>query len=192
MIKSTIPLAQSPAAWRRTAIGLKRSADIIWDQWFGIFKRLEGGRIAKTSTQEAGDLILLIPSFLLLYGLSLENTLKGLLVSTDPSVAVSTVKWNIKGGGHDLCELVKKTEVPITTDEQELLNALTQAVLWAGRYPVPKMHADKSDFPIPLGPFFKEMDVTSVVRRFSDLKASCDALYLRILKKYPEEENEKT
>jgi len=180
-----IPLAQSPEAWRRTAIGLKRSAEIIWEHWFGIFKRLEGGQVVKTTYQEAGDIYLLIPTFLLLYGLALENALKGLLVANDPTIVVSPVKWKIKGGGHDLCQLYKKVGFLATADEQELLDALTQAVLWAGRYPVPKNHADKTDFPIPVGPYFQGMNVNSVVSRFSDLKASYDTLYLRILNKYP-------
>ncbi len=187
-----IPLAQCPQAWHRTAVGLKRSADIVWEQWFGIFKRLEGGQTATATRQEAGDLYLLIPSFLLLYGLALENALKGLLVANDPSIVGSTVKWRIKGGGHDLRHLYSESHLLVKADEQELLAALTQAVIWAGRYPVPRNHAGKPDFPIPLGPCFQGMDVNSVVPRFSDLKNSCDALYLRILSKYPGQMNDET
>lgn len=190
MGQTTIPSAQSPEAWRRTAFGLKRSADIIWEQWYGIFKRLKGGKKIKSTNNELGDLKFLIPPFLLLYGLALENALKGLMVANDPLIVASTVKWKIKGGGHDLGELYKKSDLLLIAEEQELLNALTQAVLWAGRYPVPKKHADKSEFPIPLGPFFQDMDLNSVVDCFNDLKNSCDALYSRILSKYPEQQND--
>jgi len=133
-----IPLAKSPEAWRITAIGLKRSADIIWEQWFEIFSRLEGGKIAKASNQEADDLTLLVPSFFLLYGLALENAFKGLIISKDPSIMESEVKWKIKGGGHDLSELCHECGLSITNDEQKLLDDLTQGILWAGRYTVPK------------------------------------------------------
>jgi len=184
MEQPTIPLAQYPDAWRRTAIGLKRSADIIWEKWFGIFSRLEGGQIAKASSQEAGDLYLLIPSFLLLYGLSIENALKGLLVAKDPCIVKVKVKWKISGGGHDLIELYKESGLLISADEQEVLGALTEAVLWTGRYPVPKNHADKSEFPIPLGPFFRNIDIASVVSRFGDLKNTYDKIYSRILSRY--------
>jgi hypothetical protein len=36
----TKSLAQDPYAWRLSAIGLKKSADIIWQQLFKIFQRL--------------------------------------------------------------------------------------------------------------------------------------------------------
>lgn len=188
MKQSKIPLAKSPDAWRTTAIGLKRSADIIWEKWFVIFSRLEGGRIAKASNREAGDLYLLIPSFLLLYGLALENALKGLIIAQDPSIMESKVKWKIKGGGHDLRELYKESGLSITNDEKELLDDLTQAILWAGRYPVPKKHANKSKFFIPLGPSFKSIDISSVVSRFANLKKSCDQIYLLAISKYSRNE----
>lgn len=192
MVEPTISLAQSPRAWRRTAIGLKRSADIIWEQWFGIFKRFEGGQVAKATTQEAGDLYLLIPPFLLLYGLAFENALKGLLISNDPSIVLSVIKWDIKNGGHNLRQLYKESGLFATSQEQELLDDLTQAVLWAGRYPVPKNHADKSDFPIPIGPYFRGMNVTTVISCFSDLKNSCDTLFSRILNKYLIQKDDET
>jgi len=192
MEQPTISLAQSPGAWRRTAIGLKRSADIIWQQWFGIFRRLEGGQTATATEQEVGDLYLLVPSFLLLYALALENAFKGLLVACDPSIVASKIKWKTKGGGHNLRALCQESGLPVTPYEQKLLDDRTQAVLWAGRYPVPKNHADKSDFAIPLGPFFQDVDLASVVSCFSDLKNSCDTLYARILSEYPGQRNDET
>lgn len=151
MESDKIPLAQSPEAWRRTAIGLKRSADIIWKQWFGIFSRLEGGQTAKATRQEVGDIYLLLPSFLLLSGLAIENALKGLPVSKEPSIVESKIQWKVGSGGHDLGELFKSNGFLPTSDEQEFLDALTQAVLWAGRYPVPKHHANESEIGIPMG-----------------------------------------
>jgi hypothetical protein len=157
MKEETVPLAKSPDAWRRTAIGLKRSANIIFEQWYGIFKRLDGGQIASATTQEAGDLNLLFPTYLLLVGLSLENALKGLMIAKNPSLVESKIKWKIKGGSHNLIELYKQTGLSAKTDEIELLDALTRAVLWAGRYPVPKKHNNKSEFTIFLGPYFRNV-----------------------------------
>lgn len=184
MEESKNSLAQSPAAWRQTAIGLKRSADIIWEQWFGIFQRLEGGRTATATQQEAVDLSFLLPTFLLLYGLAIENATKGLLVSKDNSIVESVIKWNVKSGGHDLRELYTATGLLIEKEEQELLDALTQAVLWAGRYPVPKNHANKREFGISLGPFLKTPEIGSIVDDISKLKKVCDNLYLRALSSY--------
>ena len=178
-------MAQSPEAWRLTAIGLKRSADIIWKQWFGIFSRLEGGQIAKATPQEVGDVYLLLPSFLLLSGLAIENVLKGLLISKEPSVVETKIRWKVGLGGHDLGELFKSNGFIPTSDEQEFLDALTQAVLWSGRYPVPKYHANEAEIGIPIGPFFRNLDIASVVSRMSELKEACDSLFSRTLSKYP-------
>ena len=188
MEKTANSLAKSPEAWRRTALGLKRSADIIWGQWFEIFQRLDGGQIAKATPQEAGDVYLLLPTFLLLYGFAIENVSKGLLVAKDASVVESVIKWKVKGGGHDLRELYTATGLLVATDEQELLDALTQAVLWAGRYPVPKNHENKPEFGIFLGPLFKKPEIDSLVDNFSKLKKLCDKLYLRAMNDYPENE----
>ncbi len=185
MEREKIPLAQSPEAWRRTAIGLKRSADIIWKQWFGIFSRLGGGKTAKATPQEVGDVYFLLPSFLLLSGLAIENALKGLLISKEPSIVDSKIKWEVSLGGHDLGGLFKSNGFLPTDDEQEFLDALTQAVLWAGRYPVPKHHANKFEFGIPLGPFLRNPDINSLVSRMSELKEALDSIYSRTLSKYP-------
>lgn len=181
----SIPLAQTPEAWRRTSISFKRSADIIWEKWFNVFKRLDGDRPLKVTSQECGDIYLLLPIFLLLVGFAIENALKGLLIAEDPSIVESKVKWKIKSGGHDLRELYKQTNLSITAEEQELLDALTQAVIWAGRYPVPKNHKNEPNFGIPLGPLFKNPDIESLVSRCSILKETCDKLLSIILRKYP-------
>jgi hypothetical protein len=188
MKETTNSLAKSPKAWRRTSIGLKRSADIIWEKWFEIFQRLDGGQTAKATPQEADDLISLLPTYLLLYGLAIENVSKELLVAKDASVVESVIKWKVKGGGHDLRELYTATGLLIVTDEQELLDALTEAVLWAGRYPVPKNHENKTEFGISLGPLFKKPKIDSLVDNFSKLKKMCDKLYSCAMSNYPENE----
>jgi len=180
------PLAKLPEAWRGTAIGLKRSADIIWERWFGIFSRCEGGKTFEATPQECGDVRLLLPSFLLLAGLALENALKGLLISNDPSIVDSRVKWDIGSGGHDLGALLESIGLSPTSEEKEFLDALTQAVLWSGRYPVPKYHGNESDIGIPLGPFFRNIDIASAVSCMSEMKNVFNSLYSQVLKRYPE------
>ena len=186
MEEDKIPLAKSPEAWRTTAIGLNRSAHIIWKKWFGIFGRLEEGKTVKVTPQEAGDVSLLLFPFLLLAGLALENALKGLLICNDPSIVDSKVKWDIGLGGHDLWALAESTGLNPTSDEKEFLDALTQAVLWSGRYPVPKHHGNESDIGIPTGPFLRNLDTTSLVSCMSELKNAFDNIYSQVLKRYPE------
>jgi hypothetical protein len=183
--KKSVPLAQSSRAWRQTAAGLKRTADIVWERWFGIFKRLDGGQTAMATVQEGRDLMLLLPSVLLLYGLALENAVKGLLIAKDTSIVESRIKWKMKAGAHDLRELFKKADLLITSEEEDLLDALSDAVLWGGRYPVPKNHANRLDFPILLGLKSRTVDVMSIVSSFSDLKNSWERIYCHVLSKYP-------
>ena len=136
-----------------------------------------------------------MPSVLLLYGLALETALKGLLRTTHRyrgRRVGEITKWKGKGSGHDLRTLYEKTHLPITSEEQDLLDALSEAVLWSGRYPAPKIHDNKSDFPIQLGlrPRTGAIGIQSLVPSFSDLKNSWDALYSRILSRYPEQNND--
>lgn len=175
-----LPLAESPEAWRRTAIGLKRSADLIWEQWYGHLSRLNGGEVVKFSPQGAGDLALLLPSYLLLLGLAYENALKGLLVAKEPSRVRHKVKWQIPKGGHDLKELCAVADFPLNSDEEEILKALTEATMWAGRYPVPKDHDGLENHPIPLGWKLDILNVDNVGEKFAEYKLKCDQLFARL------------
>jgi len=52
---------------------------------------------------------------------------------------------------HELVAFVTATGLPLTTDEQELLERLKRAVLWFGRYPVPKDYRDRDETRLPDG-----------------------------------------
>ena len=117
--------------------------------------------------------------------MAIENAIKGLLISKEPSIVDSKIRWKVGSGGHDLGELLKSNGVIPSSDEQEFLDALTQAILWAGRYPVPKYHANESEIGIPIGPFFRNINIASVVSRMAEMKRTVDSLYSTILSKYP-------
>ena len=123
----------------------------------------------------------------MLCGLALENALKGLIVANGRAVLDDQIRWtDIGDGGHNLLDLCNKNHLQITENDQEFLGALTQAILWTGRYPVPKHHANKPDFGIPLGPYLKgKLDLDTIVKRFADYKNSYDRLYQSIMSQYP-------
>ncbi len=79
---------------------------------------------------------------LLLYGLSFENLIKGLLISEEPML--------LKGGklskhllGHDLTKLAGRlNSINLDSNERDLLTLLSDVVPYHGRYPVPRNAQD--------------------------------------------------
>jgi hypothetical protein len=183
--RNDTPRAELPNAWRSTARGLNRSAELIWERWLELWSKLDGGRPVQMVTREALDVIDLLPPYLLLSGLAFENLLKGLLVSKDPEIVRGKMNWNISKGGHDLKKLCDLANILVSAEDLSILEARTEAILWAGRYPVPKFHEGKSEFGIPIGLEQGAFKVGEMVSRFSRHKARCDDLLNRIDEMYP-------
>lgn len=80
----------------------------------------------------------------LLLGYSFENLLKGIVVAQRGS-AGSADKMDKDLKTHNmknLLNLVDCTQIHISDDEKKLLLYLEPYVLWAGRYPLPKLSDD--------------------------------------------------
>jgi hypothetical protein len=75
---------------------------------------------------------------MLLYGLSIENVAKGLIVKANPPTVVNGKLREWSGSGHNQMELLKEAGVNLSPQEQDLAIRLTAFVEWAGRYPIPK------------------------------------------------------
>ena len=71
----------------------------------------------------------------MLCGMSLELLFKAIVVAKDGEPDKNS---------HDLPALAKSAGVPVTDKQAGLLKLLSQYVIWAGRYPVPKSK-DKYD-----------------------------------------------
>lgn len=175
-------IAYFPDAWRLTAIGLQRSADIIWENWYLLFSKI-GGQPAKLPQNAIVDLAYTIGSFLLLSGLALENLLKGILIARNKAKFKEVIRWNIHKGGHDLMDLCGMADIELTDREKKIIDALTEAVLWAGRYPVPKKHLKQKDLAIPLGCDMSGMTVDNIHSIFENYKKNLDSIFIRILRK---------
>lgn len=126
----------APEYWYTYAVELADTADQIYraskKQWVGyLYSNPDGSK--KTVRRP-----LVSRPVLLMYGLSIENLIKGLLISEDPTL--------LQGGklgkhllGHDLGKLanrLKSTE--LDADERNLLALLSDVVPYHGRYPVPR------------------------------------------------------
>lgn len=73
-----------------------------------------------------------------LEALAFENLLKGILVaSMEPANVTIGSRLPSALKGHNLSSLAKKAGLPLTTDEVSILDALTECILWKGRYMIP-------------------------------------------------------
>lgn len=126
----------SPEFWYTYAHELADTADEIFrkskGQWVAYIYKNADGSTTKTSRP------LVSRPVLLLYGLSLENILKGLLISEDPML--------LQGGKlskhlqvHDLAKLSRRLKsIQFDRTELQLLELLSDVVPYHGRYPVPR------------------------------------------------------
>lgn len=82
---------------------------------------------------------------LLLLAISVENALKS-VKAKNGGIIVSGGKIDKsalgKKNGHDLVDLANSIDFPLNVSERELLEQLTEVVLWAGRYQQPLTASD--------------------------------------------------
>lgn len=117
--------AIQPRSWVTTAFALITAAE----------RSLAGPPLAEES-ERAGQLCV----YAMLAGLAIENLVKGWLHECDArhmtTVADGRLQKDIPG--HALTWFVERTGMPLRPQDEELLRALQQAVVWSGRYPVAK------------------------------------------------------
>lgn len=126
----------APEFWYTYAHELADAADAIFrkskSQFVGyIYKNKDG-----STTQTRRPLV--SRPVLLLYGLSIENLLKGLLISEKPEL-LQGGKLSKHLQGHDLVKLCRRLEsIQFDDSELKLLELLSDVVPYHGRYPVPR------------------------------------------------------
>jgi hypothetical protein len=85
--------------------------------------------------------------FMMLAGFAIENLCKGCAVEKLTFEERAEVKANgnlpKRLEGHNLLELVKGVDLSVTIEEEELLQRLRRAVVWFGRYPIPKYYRNR-------------------------------------------------
>jgi hypothetical protein len=131
------PGSPEPHGWLDEAVGLFRAAEELFAAWQAKAARLRPG-MSVAGSEVLPDIIYLLKSYLLLSALSLENLLKGAIIAKDPALLrTDRLLWEGVGhGGHDLADLLRRAGFSPSVPEQDLLEALTEAIVWSGRYPV--------------------------------------------------------
>lgn len=131
-----------PGHWLERAEGLRFGARTLMDA----FCKLMNSRPTNFSrVQELGS----FHSTMLLLGLALENLCKGVRLAKDPKqLAEEGGRYVWKGEKtHDLLKLASHL-CKLEQNERDLLQKLTEAVVWMGKYPIPLnsdiYHASKS------------------------------------------------
>jgi hypothetical protein len=115
-----------PLVWYNKSSDLHASAGALWlsmqDDYSSIFSnRLELGDQFRMS-------IAVRPVYLMLCGLSLELIYKAIVIARGATPPVS----------HDLINLANIAQIKINNKAKKILSALTQSIVWEGKYPVPK------------------------------------------------------
>lgn len=87
--------------------------------------------------------------FYLLAGLALENIMKGILIARDKSLLSKGMISNKKILKHNLSDLFKEVGLALSDRELNLVERVSETVVWAGRYPVPKHESARALRPIP-------------------------------------------
>jgi len=147
--EGTFKAAQSPSAWLMSAERLRDGAEAIFthEQPYELaylrahdVATKEAVAMAYSEGKDAGIVEIKArtpnyPAAQLLYAYALENLLKGIMVSNDPTL-VSGGKLNPKLQTHDLLKLAKAAGFTLHAQEIPIAEALAKLSVWAGRYPV--------------------------------------------------------
>ncbi len=124
---------RTPGVWALSARRLRRAAEIIFDHYGKDLRDMEAG----VSPVELENLEI-SGCGTLLYGLAVENILKGILLSTSQDAIDHGKLRKWPGGGHDLVLLAAEAKITLSVTEEDILKRLSACVRWAGRYPIPK------------------------------------------------------
>jgi hypothetical protein len=130
----------APEYWYTYAQELAETADQIYrtskQEWVAYLHRNDDGSVRTARRPVVSR------SVMLLYGLSIENLIKGILISENPSF-LEGGKLNKHLIGHDLLKLAgRMRSVNIESADYDLLALLSDVVPYLGRYPVPKSAQD--------------------------------------------------
>jgi len=118
--------------WRIQAYDLRASAGLLWyaienndhTQMKGYLGLSEGIDIGASCKR----------TYCMIAGLAFELLLKSIVLEKKPNISFID--------SHNLLHLLKICEIEICQDELNILNLLTEYVVWAGRYPIPKKAED--------------------------------------------------
>ena len=148
--KALFKAGQQPSSWLSSAESLRDAAEIILQgeaknalSYSQEVEKAKEELAADPTVDASAEIRCEPPNYLpgqLLYGYALENVLKGLIIANDPSVANET-KLDDEIAKHELVDLAATAKFDCP-QEVDILKALTQLSVWAGRYPVARKLKD--------------------------------------------------
>ncbi len=123
-------------SWKRKAQSLKKAADIIWE-YFIKYIRLGEGKDAKTRYALALVNLDIAEVSLMIYGLAIENLVKGIIISENPEL-IKNGKIDKRLISHNLSKLLSEVNVTLKKDEKEMILILEDHIKWKSKYPISK------------------------------------------------------
>ncbi|KHT49323.1 hypothetical protein [Vibrio sinaloensis] len=108
-------MSVNPRYWHNKSADLFTSAHVLW----------------KAMETDSSLSVSCYATYKMLMGMSFEALLKGLLIESQ-QVPISNLAT------HDLVDLAKTLGLILSKEENKALTVLTDYVLWAGKYPMPK------------------------------------------------------
>jgi hypothetical protein len=184
---------RSEDAWRRKAAQLYQAAMLILEDaseaHSALDRRLFQGGSRSLTKQDSYELqrFNLHEVGFYLIGMTFENLFKGLWIMQNPGDAalVESVRSRFPGfSNHMLKEFARKTHFTISIEEETILDALTEHILWVGRYPVP-LTRDKYHHTLSSGhPSYRISSAKSVFSMELPLPAKVSALLDRLVGAY--------
>jgi len=128
------PMALSVAAWFWKGAALRHASDIVWDQFWRTWSMAIDSHIEDEDLSPEQKLdIKLGAVWRMLTGMAIEAFTKGIILARG-----SKKLSDVTGLGHRLKTLCAKAQINLQSKEKSYLEVLEKAVVWEGRYPVPK------------------------------------------------------
>lgn len=123
---------------------LRRAANYMFEIHFAAgmrsIERMQSGSIKVTEMTDAESEEWqdqgLVSVYFLLMGYSIENLLKGILLSQKPELFHPSERMK-RFGHHKLIRLCNEVGVELQSDEKKWLMKLTEYIEWQGKYPIP-------------------------------------------------------
>jgi hypothetical protein len=183
--------SRDPNQWRKHSLSLRRSAEVLWEDFAAILVDGIKQDATEGKTQDFSAAIEALETTKLLYGLALETALKAWIVEKHPEKIEIRVTLDGTGeashaelravgvsnsNGHNLLALAEAAgvfgptfqKVLKTTEDKAVIRNicrdLGEVVIWRGRYPVPLSSSD----PLVLDPSVPTVAVAHYLRDFLD------------------------
>lgn len=145
-----------PEEWFDYARELKEASDDLWEMSnkTHIVFQTENKNISKLNYSR---------TFFLLNGFSIENLLKGILISEKPNLIAGGKISSEISSGHNLIKLSQKIlSINFTNRDNEIMQLLSEVVPYWGKYPIPKKYSDLVDETFFNNDFKKDLDLLNL------------------------------